>query len=97
MVVLVYVMSTRDYLLFFFFFFSSRRRHTRLQGDWSSECALPISRRIRSVAPATRASAVSGSRKLVVGGRGKSPVSLYGYFDVIRHGITTWSLAQSES
>src|SRR3989454_12028006 len=26
----------------FFFFFSSRRRHTRLQGDWSSECALPI-------------------------------------------------------
>src|SRR5256885_971405 len=28
--------------VFFFFFFSSRRRHTRLQGDWSSECALPI-------------------------------------------------------
>src|SRR5256885_1167774 len=26
----------------FFFFFSSRRRHTRLQGDWSSACALPI-------------------------------------------------------
>src|SRR6266850_1384490 len=25
-----------------FFFFSSRRRHTRLQGDWSSACALPI-------------------------------------------------------
>src|SRR5256885_6761013 len=24
------------------FFFSSRRRHTRLQGDWSSTCALPI-------------------------------------------------------
>src|SRR5205807_10184608 len=23
--------------LFFFFFFSSRRRHTRLQGDWSSD------------------------------------------------------------
>src|ERR1039457_5738547 len=23
-------------------FFSSRRRHTRLQGDWSSTCALPI-------------------------------------------------------
>src|SRR2546426_8562878 len=28
----------------YFFFFSSRRRHTRLQGDWSSACALPISR-----------------------------------------------------
>src|SRR5205807_4430934 len=24
-------------LFFFFFFFSSRRRHTRLQGDWSSD------------------------------------------------------------
>src|SRR5205807_3104980 len=24
-------------LSFFFFFFSSRRRHTRLQGDWSSD------------------------------------------------------------
>src|SRR5256885_15243468 len=23
--------------IFFFFFFSSRRRHTRLQGDWSSD------------------------------------------------------------
>src|SRR5688500_19765692 len=23
--------------LFFYFFFSSRRRHTRLQGDWSSD------------------------------------------------------------
>src|SRR5256885_8511163 len=26
---------TEDY--YFFFFFSSRRRHTRLQGDWSSD------------------------------------------------------------
>src|SRR5205807_4917519 len=25
------------YFFFFFFFFSSRRRHTRLQGDWSSD------------------------------------------------------------
>src|SRR2546426_1979230 len=24
-------------MCFFFFFFSSRRRHTRLQGDWSSD------------------------------------------------------------
>src|SRR5574341_2595578 len=29
-------------LIFFFFFFSSRRRHTRLVGDWSQTCALPI-------------------------------------------------------
>src|SRR5947209_17461183 len=27
-----------------FFFFSSRRRHTRYWRDWSSDCALPISR-----------------------------------------------------
>src|SRR6266850_5771719 len=26
-----------NYVIFFFFFFSSRRRHTRLQGDWSSD------------------------------------------------------------
>src|SRR5256885_7154798 len=26
-----------EYSLIFFFFFSSRRRHTRLQGDWSSD------------------------------------------------------------
>src|SRR3989454_594807 len=26
-----------DYVFLFFFFFSSRRRHTRLQGDWSSD------------------------------------------------------------
>src|SRR5256885_1246607 len=25
------------YVIYFFFFFSSRRRHTRLQGDWSSD------------------------------------------------------------
>src|SRR5205807_7319081 len=25
------------YRCFYFFFFSSRRRHTRLQGDWSSD------------------------------------------------------------
>src|SRR5256885_6327378 len=26
-----------SFFFFFFFFFSSRRRHTRLQGDWSSD------------------------------------------------------------
>src|SRR5256885_3224366 len=33
---LLYVISV-FVLIFFFFFFSSRRRHTRLQGDWSSD------------------------------------------------------------
>src|SRR2546426_8892577 len=35
MTLLVVTPSTSS--LFFFFFFSSRRRHTRLQGDWSSD------------------------------------------------------------
>src|SRR5256885_7675514 len=30
-------MMYRAQLSLFFFFFSSRRRHTRLQGDWSSD------------------------------------------------------------
>src|SRR5256885_15597091 len=30
--------------MYFFFFFSSRRRHTRLQGDWSSDvCSSDLS------------------------------------------------------
>src|SRR2546426_5716955 len=32
------------FLFYFFFFFSSRRRHTRLQGDWSSDvCSSDLS------------------------------------------------------
>src|SRR6266850_4734923 len=32
-------------MIFFFFFFSSRRRHTRLQGDWSSDvCSSDLGR-----------------------------------------------------
>src|ERR1022692_4300569 len=35
--------------LFFFFFFSSRRRHTRLQGDWSSDvCSSDLSTQLES-------------------------------------------------
>src|ERR1022692_4884795 len=39
------------YMLFgFFFFFSSRRRHTRLQGDWSSDvCSSDLSYRPKSL------------------------------------------------
>src|SRR5256885_4527007 len=33
----IYVHSFIDEYVFYFFFFSSRRRHTRLQGDWSSD------------------------------------------------------------
>src|SRR5256885_6655535 len=35
--------------VFFFFFFSSRRRHTRLQGDWSSDvCSSDLGSRTSS-------------------------------------------------
>src|SRR2546426_4527108 len=33
----MFVMSLIAVVCYFFFFFSSRRRHTRLQGDWSSD------------------------------------------------------------
>src|SRR5256885_8271637 len=33
----IFVIFALILLFFFFFFFSSRRRHTRLQGDWSSD------------------------------------------------------------
>src|SRR5688500_20343168 len=42
------------------FFFSSRRRHTRLQGDWSSDVCLPILETTRG----RRASPVSRQRRL---------------------------------
>src|SRR5205807_2797981 len=48
------------FVFFFFFFFSSRRRHTRLQGDWSSDvCSSDLSFRFRGLSVATRRSASS--------------------------------------
>src|SRR5256885_7216809 len=45
-------------LFLFFFFFSSRRRHTRLQGDWSSDvCSSDLgagARAPRRLVPAVR-------------------------------------------
>src|SRR5256885_6058337 len=35
--ILCYLLRCLLHTLFIFFFFSSRRRHTRLQGDWSSD------------------------------------------------------------
>src|SRR5256885_7270664 len=38
-----FIFSVTTYIVFFFFF-SSRRRHTRLQGDWSSDvCSSDLS------------------------------------------------------
>src|SRR3989454_9472305 len=61
-------------MLYFFFFFSSRRRHTRLQGDWSSDvCSSDLQRNGgsgralgRGVKPsAASAATVSGRRRSV--------------------------------
>src|SRR5688500_19736322 len=60
-------------LYFLFFFFSSRRRHTRLQGDWSSTCALPISVRPRSRRSEVAARLIA-AKKGVHGGNMVSPV-----------------------
>src|SRR5215467_15375431 len=44
--------------IIFFFFFSSRRRHTRLQGDWSSDvCSSDLSRTASGVPRVARAKA----------------------------------------
>src|SRR5205807_4324377 len=40
----------------FFFFFSSRRRHTRLQGDWSSDvCSSDLKKEVGKLTPGTAA------------------------------------------
>src|SRR5256885_6895370 len=42
--------KTIMYVLFYVFFFSSRRRHTRLQGDWSSDvCSSDLERVLQVV------------------------------------------------
>src|SRR3989454_4980976 len=43
-------MLRRHILMSFFFFFSSRRRHTRLQGDWSSDVCSSDLKPMRSLA-----------------------------------------------
>src|SRR5256885_9700524 len=64
--------------VFFFFFFSSRRRHTRLQGDWSSDvCSSDLP--LRAV-PERAAAADDGDRLEVVGlrRRARRPLERFG-------------------
>src|SRR6266566_130573 len=52
-----------------FFFFSSRRRHTRLQGDWSSDvCSSDLDERIAHLLLGTQG--VTASRPLTLGEHG---------------------------
>src|SRR5256885_8317829 len=48
-------------MYFVFFFFSSRRRHTRLQGDWSSDvCSSDLALAVRGGAARVRGGAGGG-------------------------------------
>src|SRR6266850_1126474 len=50
--------------MFIFFFFSSRRRHTRLQGDWSSDvCSSDLSARLKRAGNRVLSSALPGRVK----------------------------------
>src|SRR5256885_4084389 len=53
----------------FFFFFSSRRRHTRLQGDWSSDVCSSDLRTPRSNVRKTGEDIAIGERVLTAGAR----------------------------
>src|SRR2546426_7786171 len=58
-----------DVLLFFLFFFSSRRRHTRLQGDWSSDvCSSDLGRWTLLFAKEYAASGLRNRLPLIAGG-----------------------------
>src|SRR3989454_8371002 len=50
-------------VLFVFFFFSSRRRHTRLQGDWSSDVCSSDLRWSRRERPHSNAPRVDRTRR----------------------------------
>src|SRR5215467_9136959 len=57
-----------------FFFFSSRRRHTRLQGDWSSDvCSSDLSSSATIWAPPTGLFSTSLASKASAGGQLEQP------------------------
>src|SRR5256885_16375738 len=58
------------------FFFSSRRRHTRLQGDWSSDvCSSDL---IYPIEPSLRL-AIDVCRFVTIEGMSVNPISVSGY------------------
>src|SRR5256885_9863081 len=77
-----------SYYRIFFFFFSSRRRHTRLQGDWSSDvCSsdLPDPHTLVVVNCAGRTRSIAGAQTLIDAGIPNQVVSL-------RNGTMDWLL-----
>src|SRR5256885_4012052 len=64
-------MSNSVYMTVSFFFFSSRRRHTRLQGDWSSDvCSSDLARHVLAVTFTARAAAELRARLAGLGAEG---------------------------
>src|SRR5256885_16569166 len=52
-----------------FFFFSSRRRHTRLQGDWSSDvCSSDLAVNVEGARRVAQLAAEQESRLVMIGG-----------------------------
>src|SRR5256885_3359805 len=67
-----YQVDDREIVVFMFFFFSSRRRHTRLQGDWSSDVCSSDLLRAMEMVPADRGARGGGrfcDSVVVVAGR----------------------------
>src|SRR2546426_8515070 len=76
-------------VIYFFFFFSSRRRHTRLQGDWSSDvCSSDLTRSQAHVDNFWRAIEEKGRGSTGPAGRHRSELRLTTKteFDHGRHG-----------
>src|SRR5256885_5086073 len=61
-----------------FFFFSSRRRHTRLQGDWSSDvCSSDLCRRAEPGIHAGRLDPQGQALRRIAAARANLPAGLY--------------------
>src|SRR2546426_5297044 len=64
---------------FFFFFFSSRRRHTRLQGDWSSDvCSSDLIFSQTRTAPLVRFAPAGRAVRGTASASRRPPLKLYG-------------------
>src|SRR5205809_1538915 len=61
---------------FFFFFFSSRRRHTRLQGDWSSDVSDLTEAHAGAVSRDPRGRNRAGLHRQILEDQGRGDVSL---------------------